>query len=569
MRPAVPQWAAQTPWLVHYPAGVPAHLEYPREPVWRLLENTAAKHGERVACRYFQQHLSYAQLWQAARGTAARLAALGIAPGDRVGVLLPNCPEYLASVYGIWLAGGTVVSLSPLMVSEEIAALLQATDCRIVIALDLLARLVHGEQGDAPDTVLLATLQDRLPFWRRWGYRLARVKRGTWRSSHRTTSFSCTRAMAETSPPVPRDHAPDQPAYILCTGGTTAAPKAVVLSHGNLVANAWQLLHWANRYQAEQTVLAVLPFFHSYGLSTCVTASVAMAATLILHHRFEPQTVIRLIEQHRPTIFYAVPTMLVMLNDRLRAAPADLGSLQCCISGGAALDPAVAEEFAAHSGALVVEGYGLSEAGPVTHVNPLDGNARPGSIGLPLPDTEAKIVDLKDGEHPLPPGEVGELVLRGPQVMAGYWNNPEETARVLRGGWLYTGDVAACDADGFFRIMGRKKDLILTSGFSVYPADVEHVLRQCPGVSDAAVVGVPDPQRGEIVKAVLVLKKGQRFDRRAFDAFVEEHLAKPKRPRIVELADDLPRNFLGKVLRRKLREPGRELIEQAQTEETA
>lgn len=568
MRPAVQQVGTSAPWLAHYTPGVPAHLEYPRKPVWWLLEEAAAKHGQRVACRYYHQELTYAQLWQAARGTAARLAALGVKAGDRVGVLLPNCPEYLASVYGIWLAGGTVVSLSPLMVAEEIAALLQATDCRTVIALDLLARLVHGDGGDSPDTVLLATLQDRLPFWRRWGYRLARVKRGAWRSPDRTAAYSCGHLPTEAPPPLPHENASDRPAYILCTGGTTAAPKAVVLSHGNLMANAWQLFHWADCYKDDQTVLAVLPFFHSYGLSTCVTAGVAMAATLVLHHRFEPQTVIRLIEQQRPTILHAVPTMLVMLNERLRIAPADLSSLKCCISGGAALDPAVAEEFAAHSGAVVVEGYGLSEAGPVTHVNPLDENARPGSIGLPLPDTEAKIVDLKDGDHTLPPGEVGELAIRGPQVMAGYWNNPQETARVLRGGWLYTGDLATCDADGFFRIMGRKKDLILTSGFSVYPADVEHVLRQCPGVADAAVIGVPDPQRGEIVKAVLVLKKGHRFDRHAFDAFAEEHLAIYKRPRIVELADDLPRNFLGKVLRRKLREAGTELIEQTPTEET-
>ncbi len=574
MYPAILEQGSRAPWLARYPAEVPPSLEYPRERVWWLLQEAARKHGERVACRHYRQELSYADLWQAARSTASRLAALGLKAEDRVGVLLPNCPEYLASVYGVWLAGGTVVSLSPLMVAEEIAGLLRITDCRIVIALDLLAPLVLREEETSPETVLVATLQNRLPFWQRLGYRLARVKRGAWRSTDPSATISCDCVTPETTtsvaPPPHRD-TPGQPAYILCTGGTTAAPKAVVLSHRNLIANAWQVRAWAGGRCGQDTVLAVLPFFHSYGLSTCVTAGVAMAATLVLHHRFEPQTVIRLMERHRPTVFYAVPTMLAMLNERLRAAPADLSSLEFCISGGAALEPAVAEEFAAHSGAVVVEGYGLSEAGPITHVNPLNGTARPGTIGLPLPDTEARIVALDRPERTLPSGQVGELAVRGPQVMTGYWNDPEETARVLRDGWLYTGDLATCDADGFFCIKGRKKDLIVTSGFSLYPADVEYVLRQFSGVADAAVVGVPDPQRGEVVKAVLVLKKGHRFDRRAFDAFTEEHLSKHKRPRLVEVVDDLPRNFLGKVLRRKLREAhcDRVPIEETPAEGTA
>jgi long-chain acyl-CoA synthetase len=281
-----------------------------------------------------------------------------------------------------------------------------------------------------------------------------------------------------------------------------------------------------------------------------------MAATLVMHHRFVPKIVLRLIEEHQPSIFPAVPAMLAALNPLLRANPVEFRNLRYCISGGAPLDQTTAEEFARYSGATVVEGFGLSEAGPVTHVGPLDGTARAGSIGLPLPSTEARIVDAETGEQLVAEGEVGELIIRGPQVMLGYWNNPAATSQAIRDGWLFTGDLATCDADGFFRIVDRKKDLIITSGFNVYPSDVEEVLRRFPGVKDVAVVGVPHAERGELVKALVVLNPGSGWDPQAFQNFACEHLAKHKRPLEVEVVDgDLPRNFLGKVLRRHLRAP--------------
>jgi len=282
-----------------------------------------------------------------------------------------------------------------------------------------------------------------------------------------------------------------------------------------------------------------------------------MAATLVMHHRFVPRIVLRLIEEHRPTAFPTVPAMLAALNDLLRCKPADLSSLQYCVSGGAPLDSAIADEFATHCRAQIVEGFGLSEAGPVTHTGPLDGSNRPGTIGLPMPDTDARIVDADTGGREMPPGEIGELIVRGPQVMLGYWNDPSATGEVIRGGWLFTGDLGMRDEDGFFRIVDRKKDLIITSGFNVYPTDVEHVLREFAAVRDVAVIGVPDGGRGQLVKAMLVLEDGFAFDQQAFDAFCREHLSKQKRPRIVEIVEgDLPRNFLGKVLRRHLRTPG-------------
>ena len=342
-------------------------------------EQAAAKFGTRIACRYGHQELSYAELWEAVRRVAAGLAARGLKPGDRVGILLPNCPEYLISVYGVWLAGGVVVSLSPFMVADEVSSLLDLTDCQSLIAIDLLAPLCR--HATAPQHTFLVSLEDRLPYWERLGYRVKRVQRGGRGSRGGAGCSRFAELLNGEALPLPIEHEPiDVPAYVLCTGGTTGAPKAVVLTHRNLVANAWQIAHWVGRRTGQETILAVIPFFHSYGLTTCVVGGVAMAATLILDHRFQPRRVVELVEQHRPTLFYAVPTMLAMLNKHLREHPADVRSLKWCVSGGSALDPPIAEEFAKHSGALVIEGYGLSEAGPVTHVNPLDETARAGGL---------------------------------------------------------------------------------------------------------------------------------------------------------------------------------------------
>ncbi len=544
------------PWLNHYPESVPAKLSYPQLPAWGYLQRTADSHGSRVACHYYEQQLTYAELYESARKMADVLVKMGIQPGDRVGVLLPNTPEMLIALNGIWMAGAVVVAVSPLMVTGEVSPLLRSTGCKLVIGLDLLLpQLFEGEYK--PEKVLVTSLKDRLPLLQRLGYSIAKIARLGIR--RRACDDRCLDFFAELVQGNP-DFEPvqngslDDPAFILPTGGTTAAPKAVVLSHRNLVANAWQLHHWGGATMAQETVLAVVPFFHSYGLTTCAMTGTAMAATLVLQHRFVPARVLRLIEKHQPTVFHAVPAMLCSLNKLMRKNKKDYTSINYCMSGGAPLPPEVAEEFAKHTDAIVVEGYGLSEASPVTHAGPLDGSARPGTIGLPLPDTEVRIVDPDTGYRPVGPGEVGEITVRAPQIMLGYWNDPEATNQTIRDGWLYTGDLAIHDEDGFFQIVDRKKDLIITSGFNVYPSDVERIVREFPGVKDAAIVGVPDANRGEIVKAVLVLDRNFRLDRKGFDNFCKTHLAKHKRPRLVDVVEgDLPRNFLGKVLRKNLR----------------
>lgn len=555
-RVAVEESAA--PWLKHYPICTPAHLEYPSEPVWWLLEHSASRFPHRIAVRYFEETITYEGLYERARRAAFLFQSLGVHPGDRVGLLLPNLPEYLIAAYGVWMAGGIVVSLSPLSVAVEIDDMLHATDCKLVVALDLLAPL--ATQGEhRPNRVLTCSIAPRLPAVKRLLYRAACLKRRGIHISSQVPTGDFLTELSQVEPIAePVRSASGQPAYILPTGGTTGHPKAVTLSHVNLLANALQLKAWCGNRTGRDTFLAVIPFFHSYGLSTCATGGVAMAATLLLHHRFQPETVLDLIQSGRPSVFPAVPAMLHVLNQRLREHQGkwNVKSLLWVISGGAALMPETATEFSSYTLARVVEGFGLSECSPVTHAGPLDGNARLGTIGLPLPDTDALIVDAETGADVLEPGEVGELIVRGPQVMLGYWNNPEATTQVLRDGWLLTGDLATRDDDGFFKIVDRKKDLIISSGFNVYPADVEFVVKQFPDVKDAAVVGVPDPQRGEIVKAIVVVKSKSHFHRHALEKYLKENLAHHKVPKILELIEgDLPRNFLGKVLRRKLREP--------------
>ena len=548
--------ASDRPWLDHYPSIVPRTLDYPKLYAWGLLERTASRHPDRIACHYYKQTLTYRELAQNARRTASALVKFGVKPGDRVGVLLPNLPEYLSVLNGIWMAGGIAVAMSPLMVAEEIDTFMTTTDCRVVVGLDVLAPLIVKAKYK-PRHVLFATLGDRLPTWQKVGYAFARLQRlGFWPAPDHPTHHSLEDQVAAGD----ADFQPlksaslDEPAYILPTGGTTGSPKAVTLSHRNLIANAWQIYNWGGAYEAREKILTVLPFFHSYGLTSCAMSGVAMAATLVIHHRFVPRIVLRLIEEHQPSIFPAVPAMLAALNEVLRDRPGQFKALRYVVSGGAPLSDEIASEFARYSGSTLVEGYGMSEASPVICTGPLDGTNRPGTIGLPLPDTEVRVVDGEDGQTILPPGEIGELVARGPQVMLGYWQNPVATSEVIRDGWLYTGDMGTCDKDGFFRIVDRKKDLVITSGFNVYPADVEPVLKNAPGVEDVVIVGEPDARCGEIVKAVVSVRSAEKFNRTAFDAYASEHLAKHKRPRIVEVVvGELPKNFLGKVLRRKLR----------------
>ena len=545
---------------------------YRNVPAFGLLQHAAEQIATRKAVVYGDRTWTYAELNQDTIRAAAMLQRLGIRPGDRVGILLPNVPEYIIAANAIWRAGAVAIAISPLMVQEEVQQLLSRTGCRHVICLDMLSHLVHDGKNDTVQS-LLVSIRKHLPALQQLGYLWARHSRtGCWTlptNDHCRWFWQEIHATERKWQPISIDPANDV-AYILPTGGTTGSPKAVALSHTNMVANAWQQYQWTGQTFGQETMLAVLPFFHSYGMSATVMGGVAMGATLVLHHRFAVRPVIRLIEEHSPTVFHAVPAMLVAMNERFRTHSPKTTGLRWVISGGASLDADVASDFSRHTGALVVEGYGLSEASPVTHVGHLYSAARYGTIGLPLPDTECRIVDAgnlennndvasnkgtRDHLSSLVDGEVGELIIRGPQVMLGYWKDPTATHQAIDGEWLHTGDLAIRSSDGYFTIVGRKKDLIITSGFNVYPGEVEEILRESLGVQDAAVVGVADEQRGEVVQAFIVLEPGSEQDASSLQKHCARHLSAYKRPRLYEFCEgDLPRNFLGKVLRRKLRE---------------
>jgi len=520
------------------------------------MDMAARRFPDRTACTIYGQATSYARLAEQSHRLARALADLGAGPGRRVGMLMPNSPEYITALQATWLTGATVLQLSPLMVADEITKWLKATDCHIVVTLDLLAPTVCKALGDGPlEHVIVASLAPRMAAWRGWLYRVERMRRhGAFRLRDEAHIHRFDQLLRV--PPrnlTPRIIPEDDVALLAPTGGTTASPKAVMLTHRNLVANAYQIQAWSGRGDQPTGVLGVLPFFHAYGLSVCLLSSMVGGWTVHLWPRFETGAVLDLLERYRIEMAPAVPAMLVALNRVLRQMPRDLSFIRAVISGASALDPAVRREFEKYGPQGVVEGYGLSEASPVTHVNPLDGHARPGTIGLPMPDTEARIVDQTTGLEELPNGTVGELIIRGPQVMKGYYNNPAETARALRNGWLYTGDLAKRDRDGFFTIVDRKKDIIKTSGFLVYPAEVEEVLGRFPEVGEVAVIGVPDRDKGEAVHA-LVVPRADAFDLAALERYASEHLSKHKRPRKIEVVRELPKNFLGKIQRRKLRE---------------
>lgn len=558
------------------PHGVATYRGYP---AFGLLQHAAEQLPEHAALIYSNERWSYRDLNSDTVRCAAMLQRLGVRPGDRVGLLLPNVPEYIIAANGIWRAGGIVLAISPLMVASEVAALLKKTRCRHVICLDLLSSLLPGGRtADSalaePRTTLLVSIRKHLPAREQFGYLLKRgyqwLRQRTALQRDRVGWFWEEIATIERAwQPISIDPATD-PAYILPTGGTTGNPKAVTLSHENMVANAWQQYVWTKQSFGQETMLAVLPFFHSYGMSATVMGGAAMAATLVLHHRFNTNKTIQLIETYRPTVFHAVPAMLTAINGRLRERPSDrLYSLRWVISGGAPLEESVAREFTLHcrhghdevstSFPQVVEGYGLSEASPVTHVGHLFDRPMYGRIGLPLPETQCRIIDPsgKPGEpvNRIPDGEVGELCIRGPQVMLGYWSDPRATRDAIHDGWLHTGDLAVRHDDGWYSIVGRKKDLIITSGFNVYPSEVETVLCEADNVKDVAVVALPDPTRGESVHAVIVTRDGQPPDIESLQRFCKEHLSAHKRPRsYTHRQTELPRNFLGKVIRRTLRE---------------
>lgn len=546
----------QRPWLRHYGGALQPSLTYPEVPLFRFLEEAAADFPQRPAALFYGRALAYGELKDQMERFAGALARLGVGKGDRVALMFPNCPQAIIAYYGALRLGAVVVQLSPIASARELAFQLEDAGARILVTVDAVARHAPRLLEDGHlDHLIIGRISDHLPGLLRLLYPLKARREGQppLPSGPRVHEWKALLSQAAAPPPVDIDPDADL-ALIQYTGGTTGTPKGAMLSHRNLVCNTLQAVAWfPDLRRGEERILAVLPFFHVYGMTVCMNFAMATAATLILLPRFELEAVLKAINRYKPTLFPGAPTMYVAVNNHPQVSRYDLRSIRACISGAAALPVEVRERFEALTGGRLVEGYGLTEASPVTHCNPLWGEARAGSIGLPFPDTDCRIVDLQTGED-VPAGEPGELLVRGPQVMKGYWNRPEENARALRDGWLHTGDVARMDEDGYFYIVDRLKEMIIAGGFNVYPREVEEVLYEHPAVREAAVIGVPDEYRGETIKAFVVLKPGAQVTADEIIAFCREHLARYKVPALVEFREDLPKSLVGKVLRRVLAE---------------
>jgi long-chain acyl-CoA synthetase len=544
-------------WTAQYDPAVAPTLSYPEEPLPHLLARSASRFPDHPALLFYGRVIRYRELDDLVNRFALALRRMGIGKGGVVGIMLPNLPQAVIAFYGGLRAGATVTMINPLYVEPEIRQQVQDAGCETLLVFDQFYPRVEPllRQGHLK-RVILAGVQDYLPWLKRLLYPVKAWHQGACvRPPDRPDVHAFRRLLDVPSEPAAVPVAPDDVALLQYTGGTTGVPKGVVLTHRNLVSNTLQCRQWCALGEGEEVVLGVLPFFHVYGMSVCLNLALCMGSALVLLPRFQIKEVLEAITRERVTLFPGIPAMYAAINSYQNLSRYNLRSIRICISGSGPLHPSIQERFESLTGARLVEGYGLTEASPVTHANPIAqpvAQRRTRSIGVPFPDTEARIVDLETGQRELPVGEIGELVVRGPQVMRGYWRREEETRQVLRDGWLYTGDMARRDADGYFYIEDRKKDMIKSGGENVYPREVEEVLLRHPKVKDAVVVGIPQDLRGELIKAYVVLKDGEAAAASDLLEHCRKYLAKFKVPKRVEFRKELPKTIVGKVLRRVL-----------------
>lgn len=553
------------PWLAQYDPDVPKTLIYPEAPVHTLLEGAVKRHPKRPALEFLGLEMTYQELWDAARRFATALESLGVKKGDRVAVMLPNCPQFVIAFFGAAQIGAVVVNTSPLYVARELEHQLRDSGAETLVVLNLFYPRYREIASTVPvKRVIVTSISDFLPFPKNMLYPVKARREGNWVEVKPEQHIFFFKRLLEKYPAQPArvGISPDDLALLQYTGGTTGTPKGAMLTHRNLMANVSQAAAWTPHLKdGAEVTLGVIPFFHVYGMTIAMNLSVKAAAKIVLLPRFNTKDVLDAIQKHKVTMFPGVPTMYVAINNHPEVSKYNLSSVDICLSGAAPLPLEVAQTFERITGGKLLEGYGLTETSPCTHNNPIHGSRRAGSIGLPLPGIDCRIVDA-DG-NPLPAGEIGELAIQGPNVMRGYWQRPEETAQAIKdaldggatsGRWLMTGDMARMSADGYFEIVDRKKDMIAASGYNVYPREVEEVLYQHPSIKEAVVVGVPDTYRGETVKAFVVLKDGETVTQNQILEFCKLRLSPYKVPKLLEFRTELPKTLIGKILRRALLE---------------
>ncbi|MGH3380301.1 MAG: AMP-binding protein [Actinoallomurus sp.] len=554
----------ERPWLRFYADGVPDNVQVPDVPLTRLLDDSAERFPGRKALMFFGRPMTYAKLLAAVDRFAGALRRTGIRKGDRVALILPNCPQEVIAFYAILRLGAIVVPTNPLYTASELRHQLGDSGARAVIVFDkAYETLTQAMPGTAVEHVIVTSLIEYLPFMKRELLKLPLAK--------------ARELGAELSTEVPEDadvlwfddllkEGPDNPqqtpvdpfrdlAVLQYTGGTTGRPKGAMLTHRNLVANAHQTVAWDPGIRPGHDVnLAVVPLVHVFGRTFCLTCTTLIGGMVVLIPKFDLDLVLDAIRKHKPTLFPGVPPIYQQLAAAPESKKAGVGAIRTSVSGAMKLNRTTVDAFRAGTGGQLVQGYGMTECSPVIMANPLDGNARHISVGAPLPGTEARIVDEHDPRRILPIGYPGELIVRGPQIFSGYWNQPGETGEALsRDGWFRTGDIAVMSPDGFFTLIDRKRDVIIVDGFNVYPSEVENVLSAHPGVAEAAVVGISDSGHGEVTVAYIIPREPAPSPRELID-HCAQHLAEYKVPAFIELRPELPRNMLGKVLRRVLRE---------------
>ena len=554
-------------WYKSYDPGVPHDLVLPPKTLPRLLEEVAGEYPHNVAVQFMSGRLTFKELNEEVDSFAGMLAGLGLEPGSRVALHMPNCPQYVIAFYGTLRAGCIVTPCNPLYVERELLHQLNDSGAEAIVTLSRFYPLVRAVKDRTKlKAVVVTSIKDYLGGSLKLLYTLFKEKKEGDRvklepGDHWLLDL-LKRYRNHPLPEVKDDL--QEPACYMYTGGTTGVPKGAVLTHGNILANALQAREWLHKYdEGKEIVLGVLPFFHSYGMSIALNLALVTKGTLITVPQFKIDEILKLIHKERPTLFPGVPTMYVAINNAPGVENYDLNSIKVCISGAAPLPVEVQKQFERiTNGARLREGYGLTETSPVTHCNPIFGENRPGSIGLPFPGVDARIVDLEDPSREMPVGERGQLAVKGPQVMRGYLNRDEDNKNIFHDGYILTGDIAIMDEDGYFYIVDRQKDMVIAGGYNIFPREIEEVLYTHEKIREACVAGVPHEYRGETIKAYIVLKDDVTMTEEEVIKFCSENLTKYKVPKIVEFREELPKTMVGKILRRMLVEEEQAKLDQ-------
>jgi long-chain acyl-CoA synthetase len=545
------------PWLAHYDAGVPEKIAYEKIGLVEYLSRSVQKFPDRMALAYEGFKITYSQLDEMVQRFAASMRAFGIQKGDRVAILLPNVIACVVSYYACLKIGAIAVMNNPVSSDPELEYQLNDSGAKLLVTLDLLVdRAIRLRMKTAIEQIIYTSFKDHLPFGKGIYFSLFAARGLTAKVKYSEDVYAWKDLINDPAPePLQADLDFEDTAMLQYTGGTTGVSKGVMLSHGNLSCQIQQINAWFPQFAGKkEIILGALPFFHSFGLTCAMNNAIFAGWGNVLVAKASPENLLSAVRKYRPTFLPLVPTMYIGMLSHPDIHKSDLTCIKGCFSGSAPLPVEVIKKFERLTGAAISEGFGLTESSPITHANPFQGKRKVGSVGLPFPDTQCRIVDLNDGETAVAIGETGELIVKGPQVMKGYWNRPKETAEALKAGWLYTGDIAKMDEEGYFYVVDRKKDMIISGGLNVYPREIDEVFYSHPKVLEACSIGIPHPTRGEQVKVFVVLNEDKAATSEELLEYCKSRLAKYKLPTQIEFRKELPKSNVGKVLRKTLKE---------------